>query len=326
MFRDFPAILKDMTASSVHTPTALGNEKGAKGKYRPFKAIIAEAKNDDSAVTKRDLKPNGDGATAKSPFVYDPNALGSLRPDQVPRFFGALTDGGKLPTKEVKLDELTAMQDRVDPKKIEAIGEHGTGGKAAVVVRHNGKNYIADGHHRLAADWLGGKDSAEVRFKDLEPVDQALKVAPKLNVRVCKIDDTLGVVLGWAIVCKVAGEDYYDLNVDQDGPHAGKRVPEHVPEPVMAKSALQFVEAGAIGNEMHEGPDVGSYPFVFPMTSDVFKALFDTTDTPPKSGLLVGYRPPADVLAKFRSQDGNPPEYRGFSIEGRRISFEEQPQ
>jgi hypothetical protein len=198
MMRNFATVLKDMTASSVHAPTAIGNEK-AKGKYRPFKAIIAE-----TAVSKRNLQPNADGATAKSPFVYDPNALGSLRPDQVPRFFGALTGGDKLPTKEVKLDDLHAMQDRVDPAKVKAIAEHGTGGKQAVVVQHNGKHYIADGHHRLAADWLAGKETATVAFKDLEPVDHALKRAPEVDLtfeHISKaIDEGEGIVYGWAIV------------------------------------------------------------------------------------------------------------------------------
>src|SRR5258708_8859849 len=133
MFRDFATILKDMTASSVHTPTALGNEQ-AKGKYRPFKAIIAETKPD---VAKRELKPNGDTATAKSPFLYDPNALGSLRPDQVPRFFGALTDSEKLPTKEVKLDELHAMHDRVDPANVKPIADHRAPAHPAHLGHHN---------------------------------------------------------------------------------------------------------------------------------------------------------------------------------------------
>jgi hypothetical protein len=44
MFRDFATILKDMTASSVHTPTTLGNEKDGKGKYRPFKAASLTSK------------------------------------------------------------------------------------------------------------------------------------------------------------------------------------------------------------------------------------------------------------------------------------------
>lgn len=144
------------------------------------------------------------------------------------------------------------------------------------------------------------------------------KRAPVLNVKVAKVDETLGIVLGWAIVSKINGEDYYDLNVDHDGPHAGKRVPEHVPENVMAKAGLEFVDSGAIGNEMHEGPDVGRYPFVFPMTTDAFAKLFGTEEVPPKTGLLVGYQPPAAVLTKFK--DGT---YSGFSIEGRRISFEE---
>lgn len=309
--RSFAAVLKDMTVSAVHTPTASGNEKGKK--YRPFKAVIAEA-----PVAKRNLQPNVDGATAKSPFVYDPNALGSLRPDQVPRFFGALTDGEKLPSKEVKLDDLHAMQDRVDPVKVAAIGEHGTGGKLAVVVRHNGKHYIADGHHRLAADWLAGKDTADVRFKDLEPVDQALKVAPRLAVsKVLKVDEGEGIVYGWAVVSKVNGEDYFDLNIDHDGQHAGKRVPENVPEMTLAKCALGFVDSGAPGNEMHEGPDRGDFPFVMPMTTELFKGLFGDIE-PPKTGLIVGYRPPADVLAKFRSG-----EYSGFSIEGSRLDYTE---
>jgi hypothetical protein len=308
---DFNTVIKDMTVASVHVPAI---DSGKKPKAKPFKAIIGE---DNIEVSKRDLHSNGNG-TAKSPFKYDPNALGSLRPDQVPRFFGALTDSDQLNTEEVKLSDLHAMQDRVDPAKVQAIRDNGTGGKLAVVIRHNGTQYIADGHHRLTADWLDGKESVLVRHKDLEPVDHALKSAPKLIVKVEKVDSSLGVVLGWAIVSKVNGEDYYDLNVDHEGPHKGKRVPEHIPEDVMAKCGLDFVDAGAIGNEMHEGPDVGSYPFVFPMTSDAFAKLFGVDDVPPKTGLLVGYRPPADVLAKFKTG-----EYTGFSIEGRRISYEE---
>jgi hypothetical protein len=322
MFRDFATILKDMTSSSVHTPTALGNKK-PKGKYRPFKAIIAEVTKRGEFHEKegaRALQPNADGATAKSPFLYDPNALGSLRPDQVPRFFGALTDADKLPTKEVKLDDLHAMQDRVDPAKVKAIGERGAGGKNAVVVRHNGKHYIADGHHRLTADWLAGKETATVAFKDLEPVDQALKRVPTVALavtKILKVDDGEGIVYGWAVVSKIDGRPYYDLNIDLEGPYAGQRVPEHIPEEALAKCALGFVDGGAPGNEMHEGPNVGDFPFVMPMTTELFKGLFGSSE-PPKTGLIVGFRPPADVLAKFRSG-----EFTGFSIEGSRLAYTE---
>lgn len=311
--KSFAAISKDMTLTSVHVPTALGNNGGEK---KPKK------KTKDGAIVplqKRDLQPH-DAETAKSPFLYDPNALASLRPDQVPRFFGALTDSDKLPDDEVDLADLHAMQDRVDPKKVQAIADAGDkGGKLPVVVRHNGKHYIADGHHRLAAAWLNGEDSAQVKIKDLEPVSNSLKRAggddDKLNFRIAKVDDSLGMVFGWAIICKVKGEDYYDLNVDQDGPHAGKRVPEHIPEPVMAKAAAGLAKAGAHGNEMHDGPDVGTYVFMFPLTTDIAKAMGIQTE---KTGLMVAYSAPEPVLQKFR--DGT---YTGFSIEGKRLSWSE---
>jgi hypothetical protein len=112
---------------------------------------------------------------------------------------------------------------------------------------------------------------------------------------VCKIDESLGIVMGWAICCTENGQPYFDLNVDREGPLRGQPVPENVPEPVMMKAALDFALSGAPGNVMHAGLDRGTFPFI------------RTT----KTGLLVGYRPPADVLAKFKSG-----ELRGFSIEG----------
>ena len=203
---------------------------------------------------------------------------------------------------------------------------------------------------------MAGKDTATVRYKDLEPVDNALKRAPdaalhdalKLigdsgfeatlkrrivatyapdsalpstvtaepaNFRVAKVDEGLGLVFGWAIVCKVAGEDYYDLNIDRAGPHAGERVPEHIPEAVMTKAATEFMQTARVGNEMHEGPDKGTYVFAFPLTTDIAKAMGIQTE---KTGLMVAYKPPADMLAKFKSG-----ELRGFSIEGSRGHFTE---
>jgi hypothetical protein len=266
----------------------------------------------------------------------------------VPRFLGAVTDGHKLPTKTVDMSGLHAMQDRVDPAKVTSMADSEYGDKKAVVVGIGGKDFVADGHHRLAAHWLGGGMTAEVHYKDLDPVDNALKRAPitpiigkngdlefhqrtvttfaegdqwphvtpePTNFNIAKVDETLGLVFGWAIVCKVNGEDYYDLNIDHEGQHAGKRVPEHIPEPVMLKGSLDLVKNGVPGNEMHAGPDKGTYPFVFPLTSDIAKAMGITTE---KTGLMVAFAPPADVLAKYL--DGT---YKGFSIEGRRLSFTE---
>ena len=124
----------------------------------------------------RALKPTDDGETAHTPFPYDANALANIRNDQTPRFFGALTDPGKLPTKSMKFSDLTAMQDRVDPKKVDAMrGDAGDKAKPPVVVGMNGRHYIADGHHRATAAFLDGKDEIPVKYKDLEGRSRALK-------------------------------------------------------------------------------------------------------------------------------------------------------
>ena len=49
--------------------------------------------------------------------------------------------------------------------------------RPGMIIKHNDKLYIADGHHRLTADWLDGKETAEVHYKDLTKVNQALKSA-----------------------------------------------------------------------------------------------------------------------------------------------------
>lgn len=134
--------------------------------------------------------------------------------------------------------------------------------------------------------------------------------------QILKVDEGLGLVFGYAIVCKVDGEDYYDLNVDVDGVHKGKRVPEHIPEDAMLEAAFEAVSKGFVpGNEMHEGPDSGSHLFLFPLTTEIAKALDIEAK---RTGLLLGYKPEADVLAKFKNGT-----YTGFSIEGGRVEHEE---
>lgn len=133
---------------------------------------------------------------------------------------------------------------------------------------------------------------------------------------VLSVDEEHGLVIGWAIVCKVDGEDYYDLNIDAEGVHKGKAVPEHITEDCMFKAAAEAVEAGQLpGNDMHDGPDVGTYHFMFPMTTEIAKALDIVTK---RTGLLVGYKPTPEVLAKFKNGT-----YTGFSIEGERVAHEE---
>lgn len=145
-----------------------------------------------------------------------------------------------------------------------------------------------------------------------DAMNRIVKVNDVINV-----DEEHGLVFGFAIVCKKDGEDYYDLNVDAEGVHKGKRVPEHITEDAMFKAAAEAAELGSQmpGNDMHEGADTGTYWFMFPLTTEIAKSL-DITTT--RTGLLVGYKPEDDVLAKFKNGT-----YTGFSIEGARVDFTE---
>ncbi len=124
------------------------------------------------------------------------------------------------------------------------------------------------------------------------------------SVDVVKVDETLGLVMGFAIVCTEEGEPYFDVQGD------------HIPEDSMLKAALDFMENSRTAKEMHSGDSKGTVVFAWPMTSDVAKAFGITMN---RTGLMVALRPSDDaMLKKFR--DGT---YTGFSIGGKRILDEE---
>ncbi len=121
--------------------------------------------------------------------------------------------------------------------------------------------------------------------------------------KVCKVDESLGLVFGFAIVCKEDGQEYFDVQGD------------HIPEDAMLKSACDFMQNSRVAKEMHEGGQVGTIVFAWPMTSDIAKAMGIET---PTTGLMIAMKPPADILGKYKSG-----EYTGFSIGGRRGEDEE---
>lgn len=131
------------------------------------------------------------------------------------------------------------------------------------------------------------------------------------NVTMLKVDPKLGLVFGWAIVCKNNGQDYYDRNIDKNG----ERVPEHIPEATMLEAALDFAENSGLSKDMHEGDPDGTTPFVFPMTTEIAKAMGLSGA---KTGLMLAMKPSPKVLQRFLKG-----EYRGFSIGGRRVAVEE---
>ena len=124
----------------------------------------------------------------------------------------------------------------------------------------------------------------------------------ELRAEVAKVDDSLGLVMGWAIVCKEDGEDYYDLQGD------------HIPEAAMLEAATDFAKSARVVGDQHAAKDSGEVVHVWPMTEDIAKAFgVETT----KTGLMIAMQPSEDMLAKFR--DGT---LTGFSIGGKRVEDE----
>lgn len=116
---------------------------------------------------------------------------------------------------------------------------------------------------------------------------------------VMKVSEELGLVFGFAVICKRDGVEYFDLQDD------------HIPEQAMLEASTDFMsDTNRTQGDMHKTED-GQVVFAFPLTTEIADALaIKTRDT----GLLVAIRPSKTVLQKFKSG-----EYTGFSIGGTRV-------
>jgi hypothetical protein len=115
---------------------------------------------------------------------------------------------------------------------------------------------------------------------------------------ICKVDEALGLVLGWAMISKIYGEDYWDT---QD---------QHIPEEEVLKSATKFMLNSRVSKEMHKGDSIGTVVFAFPLTTEIAKSMGIESKI---TGLMIAIKPDdKEVLEKFRSG-----EYTGFSIGGK---------
>lgn len=118
---------------------------------------------------------------------------------------------------------------------------------------------------------------------------------------ILKVDESLGLVFGFALICKEDGEDHFDLQGD------------HIPEQVMLEGAFDFAKNSRVAKEMHEGEQIGDITFMFPLTSDIADSLGIVSK---HTGLLIAMKPDSpEVLKKFA--DG---EYTGFSIGGNAVN------
>jgi hypothetical protein len=121
----------------------------------------------------------------------------------------------------------------------------------------------------------------------------------RLDCQVAKVDDSLGIVFGWAIVCTEDGNPHVDTQGD------------HIPDSAMMKATAKFAKGKRTGGDMHRVED-GTVLFMFPLTQEVAKA-FDIDCS--KTGLMIGMQPDnPETLEKFRSG-----ERTGFSIGGKRV-------
>lgn len=150
--------------------------------------------------------------------------------------------------------------------------------------------------------WGGsaGKQWADKIVGQEKPVEKSYAISNQI----LKVDDELGLVMGYAIVSKKNGEDYFDLHGD------------HIPEESMLKASVEFMAGERIVGDMHRTVEGGTVLFAWPMTTEIAKAFNIQTDT---TGLMIAIKPQSqETLEKFRSG-----EYNGFSIGGTRGEDEE---
>jgi len=139
------------------------------------------------------------------------------------------------------------------------------------------------------------EDIAGLEFEEKEK-DMTEKF---LKAQVANVSEELGLVFGWAIVSKDAGQPYFDTQGD------------HIPEESMLKAAADFMSNSRMAKEMHTGDQIGSVVFAWPMTAQIAKAMGVSSG---KTGLMVAVKVSPMVLEKFRTGV-----LTGFSIGGQRL-------
>lgn len=131
----------------------------------------------------------------------------------------------------------------------------------------------------------------------------------QVSGQILKSNESLGLIFGFAVICKVSGEDFYDSDN------------EHITEQAMLEASTEFAQSARVACTMHKRDENdqpvqdGAVIHLFPLTSDIAKAL----DIESKyTGLLVAIAPQnPETVAKV--QRG---EYTGFSIGGEILDSE----
>lgn len=129
--------------------------------------------------------------------------------------------------------------------------------------------------------------------------------------QVFKVDDALGIVFGFGLICSKVENGQVVKFYDSDN--------QYISEQTMLKATAEFMESERINNNDHtpgDTADVGVVVFSFPLTQDIAKSMGIQSDF---YGWMVGVKPDAETLTKFQTG-----EYTGFSIEGGCTYVDEQ--
>lgn len=127
---------------------------------------------------------------------------------------------------------------------------------------------------------------------------QKFEKSGNTGVQVMKVNADMRLVFGWAQVCKIDGEQYYDTDT------------QGIPEQVALESWNEFMQTAKVMKAMHSGDQMGEVRFAFPLLEDISKSL--GVETNGKTGIVVAvYVSDDDTLAKFQSG-----EFKDFSIGG----------
>lgn len=123
------------------------------------------------------------------------------------------------------------------------------------------------------------------------------------NCEVTKVDDGLGVVFGYSMVCAEKGNEYFDVQGD------------NIVEEAMLEATRDYMAGDRVAKIMHTGEVAGQIVYGFPITDEICEAL-DMFAI--KSGFIVGMKPNnPEIMTKYRTG-----ELTGFSIGGQRIEEE----
>ena len=118
-----------------------------------------------------------------------------------------------------------------------------------------------------------------------------------VKASVAKVDDGLGLVFGWAIICTEKGIPHFDLQGD------------HIPETVMLDGVTDFMKHARVAKDMHTGDQIGAIVHSMPLTKEIADAFDIATQ---KTGWMVAMAPDSsEILKQFRDGDRT-----GFSIGG----------